>query len=101
MISGVFRSIIIGIFFTTYSDLVDRYDFYKKVEYCAIISLVANVNEFDSRGMQPIQFAVGRGNFGATLTLIEKFGSNINERTLPVKVRKGPNGIPPLLFHSL
>lgn len=60
-----------------------------------IISPVANVHELDSIGMQAIHLAVERGNLGATLALIEKFESNMNERRLPVEAGKRPNGVPP------
>jgi ankyrin repeat protein len=95
MISGVIKSITAGIFFANYFDFVERYDFYKKFQDRAIISPVAYVNEFDLRGMQPIHLAVERGSFGATFALVDRFGANINERTLPVEPGKGPNGIPP------
>lgn len=96
MISGVIRSITAGIFFATYFDFVERYDFYKQYKDRAIISPVASVHEIDLRGIQPIHLAVERGNFGATFTLIEKFGADINARTRPVANNRIPNNrIPP------
>lgn len=88
MISGVLRSITAGIFFTSYFDLVDRFDFYRENLDRAIISPVADINEFNLKGMQPLHYAVEAGNFGATFNLIENFGADVNEHTRTVAVQE-------------
>lgn len=96
MLAEVWKSVITtSIFFTSYFDIVDRYDFYMQNEKRVIINPVAAVHEFDSRGMQPIHYAVEVGNFWATMSLIEKFGANIDERTRNVGEVKDPIGTPP------
>lgn len=86
MLAEVWKSVVTtSIFFISYFDIVDRYDFYLQNEKRAIINPVATVHEFDSRGMQPIHCAVKVGNFWATMSLIEKFGANINESTRNVE----------------
>ena len=94
MISGVLRSIIAGIFFTSYFDIVDRYELYQTNADKAIVNPISDVREFNSKGMQAIHYAVEKGNFGAIMTLIEKHGANINEKTKPVEEGQGPIGIP-------
>lgn len=87
MLHRVVTAVVTGIFFVSYFDFVTRYEVYKTLGPEAIINPVSLVGEYDSRGIQAIHYAVEIGQFNAVITLIDRFGADVNARTISV-----PNG---------
>ena len=83
MLTRVVQTVITVVFFQTYFDLVNRFELFQEraASNSVVINPLSVVSEYDQRGIQAIHHAVQLGHLSATMTLIEKFGADINART--------------------
>ena len=83
MLTRVVQTVITVVFFQTYFDLVSRFELFQEraASNSVVINPLSVVSEYDQRGIQAIHHAVQLGHLSATMTLIEKFGADINART--------------------
>ena len=82
MLTRVVQTVMTGIFFRTYFDLVNQYNLFQEYGFrSCVINPLSVVHEYNLKGFQAIHHAVQVGHLSATMALIEQFGADINAVT--------------------